>query len=144
LQLGDGLKILSDRKHPGTATEQHGGKFHRNFQAARKALVDLAEGRNAADARIVDHALDLVASHFARDLDPWAAEPAIDAFGTHGRGQRRFSDHALHIQKQRNVGLYGRECGHSLNCRSCLTRRSYTDSPNQRQSIRCTECANAA
>ena len=70
LQFGDRLQVLADRQHAGAAAEQHGGEFHRNFEAARKALVDLAERRNAAGARVVDHALDLVAAACRRRFRP--------------------------------------------------------------------------
>ena len=108
LQFGDRLQILSDREHSGAAAKQHRRVFHRNFEAARKTLVDLAERRNPADAGVVDHALDLVAAHFAGDFDPRTAQPAIDALAAHRRRQRRLADHAFHVQKQRDVGLYGR------------------------------------
>ena len=108
LQLGNRLQILTDREHAGATAEQHRGVFHRNFQAARKTLIDLAESRNPADAGVVDHALDLVAAHFTGDFDPRATKPTIDALAAHRWGQRRLADNAFHVQQKRDVGLYGR------------------------------------
>ena len=82
LQFGDRLKVFSDRQHPGPAAKQHGGEFHRDFGAAREALVDLAERADAADAGVIDHPPDLVAA-LPGHLDPGLAQPGIDTLAGH-------------------------------------------------------------
>ena len=112
LQFGHRLQVLADREHSSPAAEQNGGEFHRNFEPARKSLIDLAEGRNAAGARIVDHPLYFVAAHVTGDFNPRTADPAIDALALHGRRQGRLADHTLHIQEERYVRLHCRYGGH--------------------------------
>ena len=105
LKFGYRPEIASDRDHTSFATKPDGGVFHRDFDAAGKALVKLAESGNTAFASVFQHASDLTAYAVADSVHPGLPAPVTDGFIGDGVRQCYVLNDPVHIQHQGDIRL---------------------------------------
>ena len=113
LQIGHGLQVAPDGDQPGFASKPDRGVLHRQLEAARETLGDLAEGREAPFASVRHHPPDLVTADVVDGVDPGASKPVGRQFLRHRVRQRRVTDDAVEVEHEGHVGGRNADAGQS-------------------------------
>ena len=108
-----GQEVPADHEQPVHTAQADRRVLDGQLAAAREALRDLPESGHAAVQGILDHPLHALAAH-GDGVGPRAAEPSLHAFPLDGFRQRSPSDHAFHVEMQRDVRLCEADGGHRL------------------------------